>query len=222
MCGRFAITQNTFSHLECVLNARFGEVEPRYNIAPTSMIPVIYQTEDGYVMHDMRWGLVPSWSKEAKPAFASFNARIETVAHKPAFRNAFRKRRCVIPASGFYEWQADEEGAKQPYYFRLKEGHEMALAGLWESWHSPEGQALQSCTIIVGNANPVVGRFHERMATVLPDAHIEDWLNPRESTDYLLAILSQPYVDKEMEAIKVSRKVNSVRNQSSEVLLPLS
>lgn len=222
MCGRYAITQKTFDYLESILNTKFGEVVPRYNIAPTTFIPVIRPHDEFYLMEEMRWGLVPSWSKEATLNFATFNARIETVAQKPAFRSAFRKRRCVIPASGFYEWHTDEEGAKQPYYFRLKAGHEMALAGLWESWQGPDGKVLQSCTILVGSANPVVGRFHERMATILPDALIEDWLNPRESTDYLLTLLADPYTETEMEAIKVSRKVNSVRNQSAEVLLPAS
>jgi len=222
MCGRYAITQKTFDYLESILNARFGEVVPRYNIAPTTPIPVIRVSEEGYLMQEMRWGLVPSWSRELNPGFATFNARIETVAQKPAFRNAFRKRRCVVPASGFYEWHTDESGNKQPYFFRLKEGHEMALAGLWESWQSPEGPVLQSCTILVGSANPVVGEFHDRMATILPDAHIEDWLNPRENTDYLLSLLAQPYAEKELEAIKVSTRVNSVRNQTEEVLQPVS
>lgn len=222
MCGRFAITQTAFTHLEQVLATRLGEAVPRYNIAPTSMIPVIHLTEEGCIMQEMRWGLVPAWSKEATTSFATFNARVETVAQKPAFRNAFRKRRCIIPASGFYEWHTDEAGLKQPYYFHLKNGHEMALAGLWEQWKGQDGSILNSCTILVGSANPVVGRFHERMAVVLPDAHIEDWLNPRENTDYLLGLLSQPFNELEMEATKVSRNVNSVRNQSPEVLLPVS
>lgn len=222
MCGRFAITQTAFAYLETVLDAQLGQVAPRYNIAPTSMIPVIRPAEQGYLMEDMRWGLVPSWSKEPVSSFATFNARVETVAHKPAFRNAFRKRRCIIPASGFYEWHTDEQGNKQPYYFRLKEGHEMALAGLWEAWQGKDGSMLHSCTIVVGSANETVGRFHDRMATILPKAHIGDWLNPAENTEYLLALLSQPYTEEAMEAIKVSRKVNSVRNQSSDILLPVS
>jgi putative SOS response-associated peptidase YedK len=222
MCGRFAITQTDFTYLEKVLGSQLGPVTPRYNIAPTSMIPVIRPAEQGYVMEDMRWGLVPSWSKEPLSSYATFNARVETVATKPAFRNAFRKRRCIIPASGFYEWHTDEQGNKQPYYFHLKEGHEMALAGLWEAWQGQDGSVLHSCTILVGGANETVGRLHDRMATILSKAHIEDWLNPAESTDYLLALLSQPFVEEEMEAIKVSRKVNSVRNQSSDVLLPVS
>lgn len=221
MCGRFAISQRAFTHLEQILHAHLGEVRPRYNIAPTSMIPVIFPEEDGYVMQEMRWGLVPSWSKEPNTSFATFNARIETVSQKPAFRSAFRKRRCVIPASGFYEWHTDEEGIKQPYYFHLKARHEMALAGLWEEWRGNEEEAaFRSCTILVGSANPVVGRFHQRMATILPDALIEDWLNPRENTDYLLTLLSQPFEDEEMMATKVSRKVNSVRNQGEDILLP--
>lgn len=222
MCGRFAITQTAFTHIEQILHTRFGEVVPRYNIAPTTNIPVIRQVEEGYAMHDMRWGLVPSWSKEPNTSFATFNARIETVAQKPAFRNAFRRRRCVIPASGFYEWHTDEDGSKQPYYFRLKSGDEMALAGLWEEWKGADGSVLHSCAILVGGANELLGRFHERMTTILPEEHIEDWLNPREDTDYLLALLSTPHPAQPMEAIKVSRKVNSVRNQGAEVLAPLA
>jgi putative SOS response-associated peptidase YedK len=146
MCGRFAITQTAFTYLEQVLDARLGEVAPRYNIAPTSMIPAIRPSGEGYLMEEMRWGLVPSWSKEPVSSFATFNARIETVAQKPAFRSAFHKRRCIIPASGFYEWHTDEQGNKQPYYCRLKEGHEMALAGLWETWKGRDGSVLHSCT----------------------------------------------------------------------------
>src|SRR5690606_22447683 len=138
---------------EHILNAKFGVVVPRYNIAPTTFIPVIRPDDESYLMEEMRWGLVPSWSREAATKFATFNARIETVAEKPAFRSALRKRRCIIPASGFYEWHTDEEGVKQPYYFRLKAGHEMALAGLWEHWQGPDGETLHSCTILVGGAN---------------------------------------------------------------------
>ena len=173
MCGRFAVSQPRFTHIEKILGTTFGEVRPRYNIAPSEPVSVIHQADDQYVMSDMKWGLVPSWSKTPTTTYSTFNAKIETVAEKPLFRSAFRHRRCLIPASGFYEWHA-EEGHKQPYYFTTDGGHEMALAGLWEEWKGTDGDILQSCTILVGKANPLVGKVHDRMATILPENHYQD------------------------------------------------
>lgn len=161
MCGRFAITQPRFEHIEAALGTHFVEVERRYNIAPTEPISVIRKAADEYVMNDMRWGLVPAWSKTPSTTYATYNAKIETVADKPAYRSAFKHRRCLIPASGFYEWHTGEDGIKQPYYFTLEDGREMAMAGLWEEWKGSDGSVLQSCSILVGKANSLVGKVHD-------------------------------------------------------------
>lgn len=222
MCGRFAITQPRFQHIESVLGADLGAVTPRYNIAPTQAIPVIRKFTEGFAMDEMRWGLVPSWSKTPTTTYATFNAKIETVADKPVYRTAFKHRRCLIPASGFYEWKTEEDGTKQPYYFTLKDDHEMAMAGLWEEWKGTDGSSLLSCAIIVGSSNSLIGKVHDRMATIVPEDHFEDWLNPAENTDYLLAMLSTPYLADKMQAARVSRNVNSVRHQGPELVKPVS
>lgn len=222
MCGRFAIAQSRFTHIEQSLHTTFAEVLPRYNIAPTQQIPVIRRIEDGnYVMSDMKWGWVPSWSKTPTTTYNTFNARIETVAEKPLFRSAFQHRRCLIPASGFFEWHT-EEHRKQPYYFTFANNQEMGLAGIWDVWKKPDGTLLESCAIIVGRSNSLIGRVHDRMATIIPESHYDDWLNPNEKQDYLLAILTLPYPAEKMRAWRVSVNVNSVRNQGSELIQPLA
>lgn len=221
MCGRFAVSQPRFPHIEQALGTTFAPVQPRYNIAPTQPIAVIRQVEDAYVMSEMKWGLVPAWSKTPSTTYSTFNARLETVAEKPVFRSAFRHRRCLIPASGFHEWHTEDKH-KQPYYFTLASGAEMALAGLWEEWKGADGSTLQTCTILVGASNSLVGKIHDRMATIVPESHYQDWLNPKEKTDYLLAMLTAPYLADKMKAWKVSPQVNSVRNQGAELILPLA
>jgi putative SOS response-associated peptidase YedK len=223
MCGRFVLAQSRFKRIERNLRTTFTEVTPRYNIAPAQQIPVIHQVDEDYVMSDMKWGLVPSWSKTPTTTYSTFNAKLETAAEKPAYRSAFKHRRCLIPASGFYEWQR-EENHKQPYYFTLADGEEMALAGLWEQWkdpHDPDGAIFNTCTIIVGAPNSLIGKIHNRMATIVPASLYEDWLNPNEKTDYLIAMLTTPYPANKMKMWKVSTNVNSVRNQGPELIKPV-
>lgn len=221
MCGRFAVSQPKFTRIEKALGTTFAPVLPRYNIAPTQPISVIRQIDDEFVMSEMKWGLVPAWSKMPSTTYSTFNARLETVTEKPVFRSAFRHRRCLIPASGFYEWHTEDKH-KQPYYFTFAGGEEMALAGLWEEWTGADGTVLQSCTILVGASNSLIGKIHDRMATIVPENHYQDWLNPNEKTDYLLAMLTAPYLADKMKAWKVSPQVNSVRNQGAELILPLA
>lgn len=221
MCGRFAVSQPRFTRIEQALKTSFAPVLPRYNIAPTQPIAVIRQIDDAYVMSEMKWGLVPAWSKTPLTTYSTFNARLETVTEKPVFRSALRHRRCLIPASGFYEWHTEDKH-KQPYYFTLATGEEMALAGLWEEWKGADGTALQTCAILVGASNALVGKIHDRMATIVPENHYQDWLNPNEKTDYLLAMLTAPYLADKMKAWKVSPQVNSVRNQGADLILQLA
>jgi putative SOS response-associated peptidase YedK len=138
MCGRYAISTSRLARIENALGIELPEVQPHYNIAPTQTVPVVRTNEvGGYELVNMRWGLIPGWSKEPRTSYATFNARAETVAEKPTFRAAYRSRRCLVPASSFYEWR-DEQGRKQPWYFSAADGQELAFAGLWEEWHGPD------------------------------------------------------------------------------------
>ncbi|MEW6179023.1 MAG: SOS response-associated peptidase [Chloroflexota bacterium] len=209
MCGRFTLALDPE-----VLREAFGLVEtpamwtPRYNIAPTQPVAVI--TDFAQPKLDfMRWGLVPSWAKDISIGQKLINARAETIREKPSFRSAFSRRRCLIPADGFYEWKkagrAVRSGA-EPYYFRLKGGLPFVFAGLWEVWHSPEGDELKSCTIITTEANELVRNIHERMPVMFEIEEGWRWLQPLPVED-LLAML-KPFMAEKMEAYPVSRVVN--------------
>jgi putative SOS response-associated peptidase YedK len=189
MCGRYAISTSRLARIENALGIELPEVQPHYNIAPTQTVPVVRTNEvGGYELVNMRWGLIPGWSKEPRTSYATFNARAETVAEKPAFRAAYRSRRCLVPASGFYEWR-DEQGRKQPWYFSAADGQELAFAGLWEEWHGPDAPPVLSCTVIVGTAHKVVEPIHDRMVVILDPEDYATWLDPkqaRSSIDHLL------------------------------------
>ncbi len=154
----------------------------------------------------MRWGLVPSWADAPGGGSLLINARGESVSTKPAFRDAFRKRRCLIPADGFYEWRR-KDGAKQPYYIRRKDERTFAFAGLWEHWQRG-GQAIDSCTIITTEANPLVRALHDRMPAILDVAAFERWLDPATSDPELLLPLIEPYAAEKMAAFPVATAVN--------------
>ncbi len=174
MCGRFAF----FAHRKR-LQEQFSlshipeEIPSNYNITPGQDIAAVREMKDGtrgLVM--LRWGLVPSWARDFKTGYRMINARAESVAEKPAFRNAFKRRRCLIPASGFYEWQKQGQDGKQPWFIRIKEEDIFAFAGLWEHWESADGQPVESCTIITVESNELIARIHDRMPVIL---HKEDY-----------------------------------------------
>jgi putative SOS response-associated peptidase YedK len=149
----------------------------RYNIAPTQPVPIVRQDHNGRrAMVLVRWGLIPAWSKGPDSRFSMINARVETVAQKPAYRNAFRYRRCLVPADGFYEWR-NVGGKKQPFVLRPSDGRPLALAGLWEHWQDKDGNELESCTILVGEANAQVRVVHERMPVVIDPTAFDLWLD---------------------------------------------
>ncbi len=180
MCGRF--TQNyTWAEVHDFLNV-FGpprNLQPHYNIAPTTNIDVIRLGENGRELVTMRWGLIPGWWKKAvKELPATFNARAESVAEKPMFRNAFKTRRCIIPASGFFEWTG-EKGAKQPHLFTAADGSPiLAFAGLWDRWRNPmTGEEVLSCTIVVSGASGRMEPYHDRMPVLLAAADFDAWLS---------------------------------------------
>jgi putative SOS response-associated peptidase YedK len=205
--------------------ARFGvarfleEVGPRYNIAPTQTVIVV--SDDGTrTLTEMRWGLIPSWAKDSAIGNRMINARAETVATKPAFRVALRKRRCLIPADGFYEWQPVGR-RKQPVYITLKSREPFSFAGLWESWTAPDGQEIKTCTIITTEANDLLKAIHDRMPVILTREAEAVWLDPTiQDPEGLLPLLG-PYPAEEMEAYPVSTQVNNTAHDGQECIQPL-
>ena len=197
------------------------ELEPRYNIAPTQDVAAIRAGEEGarsFVM--LHWGLVPKWAKERAIGNRMINARSETLAEKPSFRDAFRKRRCLVLADGWYEWQV-APGGKQPWFVRMKDARPFAFAGLWERWKDPaNGAQLESCTIVTTDAAPSIKKIHERMPVVLAEADWDRWLDTAFSDTDMLSELLRPFDPKLLEAWQVSREVNAPKNQGPELIAP--
>jgi putative SOS response-associated peptidase YedK len=219
MCGRFG-----FDIPRGVLAEHFGlgaapDVAPRYNIAPTQEAPVVLLHPDSgaRVLRALRWGLVPSWSKDPRAGARLINARAEGAADKPAFRAAFKRRRCLVPAAGFYEWKRLPKG-KQPWWIRLRGGGPLAFAGLWEHWLDPQSDAtLHTFTILTTAANPLVAALHDRMPVILPPRDYTVWLDPDAARPDLDALLV-PYPPELMEAWPVSQRVNSPKNDDPSLL----
>lgn len=224
MCGRFTLTIDSEQLQEAFPWLTVPEgIEPRYNIAPTQPVAVV--PNDGRNRLDFfTWGLIPSWSKDPSIASRMINARAETLAEKPSFRTAFRRRRCLILADGFYEWRQEPVGrAKTPMYIQLKEGRPFAFAGLWESWQAPqgEGSTILSCTIITTDPNPLTGAIHNRMPAILDEKDYGLWLSQEEQDPQVLSALLRPYPEERMQAYPVSSRVNSPSNESAELIQPV-
>lgn len=200
--------------------AAVPNLPPRYNICPTQDVPVVRAGANaGRELVMMRWGLVPAWSKDAAIGSRMINARAETVAEKPSFRDPYKSRRCLIPADGFYEWRKSEGGAKQPYRMTLAGGAPLAMAGLWEHWEkAPDATALETCTIITTAANASVRPIHHRMPVILKAAAHDAWLDAATPPDALSALLC-PY-DGALEAHAVSTRVNNPRHDDAACLEP--
>ena len=230
MCGRFTLASDAEA-----LNQTFFDfagpmdLSPRYNISPTQDVAVIANTrpdtaespETGHVEF-FHWGLIPSWAKDPKIGNRMINARSETLSEKPSFRNAYKRRRCLILADGYYEWKKiPGDRSKQPVYIRLKSQKPFALAGLWEIWQvDGMEEPLRSCTIITCPPNAVLADIHHRMPVILPQDAYGEWLTPDERSRDELQSLLVPYVDEEMEAYPVSRFVNRPTNDSPECIAP--
>ncbi len=205
MCGRYA-----FSTPPADVAAHFGldecaEYRPRFNIPPGTDIPVIRCSPDGRrVLHLLRWGLVPHWAKDPAIGAKLNNARSEGVMQRPAFRDAFRRRRCLIPASGFYEWKTDGR-QKQPWYFCLKSGEPLAMGGVWESWRAPDGNILRTCAILTTGPNEVMVPVHDRMPVVISPEHWKAWFAaPADEVQELLT----PCTAERLQAWPVDRRVS--------------
>src|SRR5439155_2817146 len=183
--------------------------EPRYNIAPSQPIAVVANSGNNQIEF-FRWGLVPSWAKDPSIGNRMINARAETLAEKPMFKTALKRRRCLIPASGFYEWKKSPDGKiKTPMYIRMKGGKPFAFAGLWDRWQSPGGEELLSCTIVTGPPNTLCEEIHNRMPVILSGEDCKSWVKPEEMSAEEAAALLKSYPPEEMEAFPVSRRVNN-------------
>ncbi len=220
MCGRFVLAADPACLQRIFHLASLPDIQPRYNIAPTQYTPVITNKAPN-TLSMLRWGLIPSWSKDTSAASKMINARSETAAEKPAFRAAFRYRRCLIPATGFYEWQTRENG-KTPMFIRLKTAPVFAFAGLWEIWHSPQGDEVRSFTILTTEANCFMRSIHDRMPVILHPADYNTWLEPAEVPAEILCRLLRPFEAAEMLAYEVSRMVNRPTIDVPELIAPVA
>ena len=217
MCGRFTLSQPAEVIASIFQLDEVPKLEPRYNIAPTQLVPTLHKSEQHEREFQMlRWGLIPSWAKDPAIGAKLINARAETVAEKPSFRSAFRHRRCLIIADGFYEWRR-QEGKKQPFYFRLLNGQPFAFAGLWERWQDPNGERIDSCTIITTEANEILQPIHDRMPVILNPYDYDLWLDPNQNSSQLIQLL-QPLPSNAMTSYPVSTKVNKPTNNTPELI----
>jgi putative SOS response-associated peptidase YedK len=213
MCGRFTQRADSKRIAEEFQVAEVPAVEARYNIAPTQEVLAVREHEDGREATFFKWGLVPSWAKDTAMGARLINARSETVAEKPAFRAAFKQRRCIIPADGFYEWQR-REGRKQPFFFLMRDERPFGFAGLWEHWEG-EGRVVNSCTILTTEANEVLRPVHDRMPVILRPDDYELWLDGDVRKLDLVKELLRPYPAAEMTGYPVGVSVNSPRGQGA-------
>lgn len=203
MCGRFTLGVEPVQLQEAFdLNEAPVDWVLRENIAPTQPVAVLAFADNRKIEY-MRWGLVPSWAKDLSIGNKLFNARAETIQEKPSFRTAFARRRCLIPADGFYEWQKQEKGSSKPYRFQLLEKKPFAFAGLWELWRSPEGDELKSCTLITTEANLLVAPVHPRMPVIFSTEDCWQWIEGREPA--CLQAMLKPFPAERMASFSVAQ-----------------
>jgi len=225
MCGRYTLRVSPAELAELFAVINEFDWSPRYNIAPTQTVAVVRDNRDGTgrELALLKWGLIPSWAKDPKIASSLINARAETVAEKPAFRSAFRKRRCLIAVDGFYEWQAIAgQKTKQPYFIAVRDVPAFAFAGLAEHWTSPEGTPVDTCTIITTTANSLMQPIHNRMPVIVDPADYDRWLDPGNQDPNEVLPLLKPFPADRMQAVAVSTLVNSPRNESPQCVVPIT
>ncbi len=221
MCGRFALYSEyeallkIFEIGEAALEA--SEYEKNFNVAPSQQILAVISDGKQNRLGFLRWGLIPSWAKDQKIGYKMINARGETAAEKPSFRHAFKKKRCLIPASAFYEWKKSET-AKTPMLIGLSSEELFAFAGLWESWSGPDGETVHSCTILTTKPNSLMAEIHDRMPVILTKQAEQVWLDPSIEDPEILQRLIQPYEAQDLQAYRVSDAVNSPKNNGAELI----
>ena len=220
MCGRYTLAATD----PATLRDRFGlgesiEIRPRYNVAPTDDVLAVIGGSEGRHAALLRWGLVPHWADDLASGARRINARAETVATTPAFRDSFAHRRCLVIADGFYEWEKLPDGAKQPWHITLATGAPFAFAGLWAAWHAPTGETVRTCAIITTAASPVLAPIHDRMPVILDRDDEGRWLDSGAPADVLTGLL-RPLPDAAMALRPVSRAVNDARYDGPACLDP--
>jgi putative SOS response-associated peptidase YedK len=220
MCGRYELHTNP-----AAVALAFGldhppDIRPRYNIAPMQQVPIVRVNAKGQrELVQVRWGLVPRWAKDPSIGARMINARGETAASKASFRTAYRRHRCLLPADGFYEWRRTADGAKQPMRIAMRDGSTFALAGLYERWLAPDGEPLDTCTVLTTEADALVRPLHDRMPVIVPREAYERWLDPQEDDP---SDLVGPLASGQMTFHAVSTKVNNVRNDDASCIEPLA
>lgn len=221
MCGRYTLSVPAETIAQHFGLEAVPDLAPRFNIAPTQAAPVVrLSTErEAPVLDALRWGLVPAWAKDASGAARLINARAETAADKPSFRSALRRRRCLVPADGFYEWRA-EGGAKQPYHIARPDGAPFAFAGLWEGWRRG-AEPLETFTILTTDANAALRPLHDRMPVILDPADYALWLDPTATDPALVQPLLVPAPDDLLTYVAVGRAVNHVGNDDPTLVRPV-
>lgn len=219
MCGRYVIFgPHSRNHREIDFLQLTLDFPPHYNAAPTQQLPVYrWVPERGGELGLLRWGLIPHWAKDPAIGARLINARGDTLAEKPAFRAAFRRRRCLVPMAGFYEWKG-EAGRKQPYFIRRNDGELFAVAGLHEHWTSPQGESVETFTIVTTDANAAMQPIHSRMPAIVPAASYDDWLGKRDAPAQEVATLLRPYAGDDLEVVPVSTRVNTVKNDDESLI----
>lgn len=239
MCARYTLKSSATVLQEVFELEDVPELQPRYNIAPTQFVPAIVNAEGHRELRYYQWGLVPSWAKDPSISKNLINAKGETLAEKPAFRAAFKRRRCLIPADGFYEWITVEPTAeptlfgdpaplpkagkpiKQPYYFSLPDGRPFGIAGIHEYWEGQDASPIESCTLVTTDPNELLSHYHNRMPAIVRPEDYEIWLDPEAPPNVLIGIL-QPLPDGLLEARAVTRRLNNPRFDSPECIEPLA
>lgn len=220
MCGRFTQTAKP-EQVETEFHVKISQTDlfkPRYNIAPSQIVAVVLERDGERRVDGLKWGLIPHWSRDASFAAKLINARAESLAEKPSFRDSFRKRRCIIPASGFYEWEKLADGKKQPHYFYLNDRKVFGFAGLWEEWlDRSSGELVETFTVITTRANQILESIHDRMPVILKTEDYAEWLDQKQTNPAQLQKLLVPYPAAEMDSHVVSRAVNSPANDSEEL-----
>ena len=221
MCGRMTITDPERVVEKFKPDSSKATLDrPRYNIAPAQRVPAMIMMKSKRVLGDLKWGLVPSWAKDSAIGNSMINARAETVAEKPAFRAAFKKRRCVIACDGFYEWQKSAQG-KQPYYVRVDGGAPFGFAGLYEVWKSADNEKLSTCTIITTTPNEIMSPIHHRMPVILNPDDWSSWLDPANDDSASLQKLLRPFNASRMDAYPISTHVNSPAHDDERCVQPV-
>jgi putative SOS response-associated peptidase YedK len=221
MCGRYVIFgPHSRNHREIDFLQLTLDFPPHFNAAPTQNLPVYRWTpERGGELGLLRWGLIPHWAKDAAIGPRLINARGDTLAEKPAFRAAFRLRRCLVPMAGFYEWKG-EAGRKQPYCVRRSDGELFAVAGLHEHWTSPQGETVETFTIVTTDANAAMQPIHSRMPAIVPPQSYDAWLGKQGTPPVQLAALLRPYTGDDLQVYPVSTRVNAVKNDDESLIEP--